>query len=157
MTGNRPKLHRIQPDVTARARQLRHDAPIPERILWGVLRDRRLADYKFRRQHPLGPFFADYCCPRARLVIELDGMTHDARAKQDAQRTRIIESLGYRVIRFTNDDLLKHREAVALTILNELQRITPPLPPRERAGVRVERTNTDKRNTSSHPNDPPSP
>ncbi|MHB1157949.1 MAG: endonuclease domain-containing protein [Phycisphaerales bacterium] len=124
MHRDRPKRHRLSPATTERARTLRHEAPIPERVLWSLLRGRRLADFKFRRQHPIGRYFADYCCPRIRLVIELDGMSHDTRVEYDQKRTQFMELLGYRVIRFTDDDLLQNPEAVALTILRELEILT---------------------------------
>jgi very-short-patch-repair endonuclease len=98
--------HRIKPQMTARARSLRHDAPIPERILWGMLRNGQLDGLKFRRQHVIGPYVADFYCASLKLVIELDGMSHAGRADEDERRQRFIESQGLTVLRITNDDLL---------------------------------------------------
>ena len=106
-------------EMIARARQLRHGGTIPERILWGLLRGGRLAGLKFRRQHPIGPFVVDFHCHQSRLVVELDGMSHDSRADEDRKRTEYLERLGLRVFRVTNDELLDDSEAVARGIARE--------------------------------------
>jgi very-short-patch-repair endonuclease len=107
----------INPLVIGRARRLRKETTVPERILWGLLRDGQLGGLKFRRQHPIGPFLADFFCHEAALIVELDGMSHDGRAEADARRTRSLEGQGLRVLRIGNDDVLKDRAAVALAIL----------------------------------------
>jgi very-short-patch-repair endonuclease len=81
-----------------------------------MLRDRRLAGLKFRRQHPVGPFVVDFYCHAARLAVELDGMSHEGQADQDRRRTEYLEQEGLCVFRVTNDDLLDDPEAVALAI-----------------------------------------
>src|SRR5690242_9709167 len=96
----------INPLMIERARQLRRDTTVPERFLWSLLRDGRLAGLKFRRQHPIGPFVADFYCHDAALVVEVDGMSHDGRAVADAQRTSYLESQGLQVLRIGNDDVL---------------------------------------------------
>jgi len=92
-----------------RARILRQTQTDAERTLWSHLRSRQLGNLKFRRQHPLGPFVADFCCLEPRLVVELDGEHHEMRQPQDASRTALLEARGFRVIRFSNfevrDDL----------------------------------------------------
>ncbi|QNN25389.1 endonuclease domain-containing protein [Planctomycetales bacterium ZRK34] len=103
--------------MTQRARDLRKDSPTPERILWGYLRNRQLGGLKFRRQVPIDRYVADYYCADAKLIIELDGESHVGRAEYDERRTQVLESRGYRVLRFMNDDLLNHPEAVADAIL----------------------------------------
>jgi len=75
-----------------RARLLRRDSTIPERILWKLLRDRRLSGAKFRRQHPVGPYVVDFYCPSHGLVVELDGRSHDDHGLQDQERERYLES-----------------------------------------------------------------
>ena len=100
-----------------RARKLRRDSTIPERILWGLLRGAKLGALKFRRQHPLGPYFADYYCHEARLVVELDGMSHDGRGEHDRRREAFLRRMGLNVLRIANDDVLSDLEAVALAIL----------------------------------------
>ncbi len=78
-----------------------------------MLRGGRLAGLKFRRQHPIGPYIADFYCESAKLVVELDGMTHVGTGEKDDERTRFIESQGLRVVRFTNDEVVA--DAVLVT------------------------------------------
>jgi len=103
----------MHPDIKSRARELRRNPTIPEQRLWSILRDRRLAGLKFRRQYPINPFFVDFLCFEKKLVVELDGMSHVGRAVQDEQRTHRLESNGWSVFRVTNDDVLQSIEAVA--------------------------------------------
>jgi very-short-patch-repair endonuclease len=89
-----------------RAAELRQEMTLPEQKLWTVLRAHRLDGVSFRRQHAIGPYVADFCCPRQKLVIELDGCAHQARQKEDAERTQTLEALGYRVLRFWNSRVM---------------------------------------------------
>ncbi len=114
------KTHRIDPASTARAQQLRKDAPFPERLLWSRLRAGQLDGARFRRQHVLGSYIVDFYCPSARLVIELDGRSHEQRERYDAERTRLIESRGLRVIRFTDDEVVRNIDDVVYRIACEL-------------------------------------
>jgi very-short-patch-repair endonuclease len=98
------------------ARTLRYNATDAERRLWAVLRHRRLQDYKFRRQHPIGRFVVDFACTKHHLVIEADGGQHD-HSSADTQRTAWLESQGWRVIRFWNNDILTNTEGVLTRIL----------------------------------------
>ena len=108
------KKHRRQPpETTAKSRQLRREATLPERIVWAVLRNGRLAGLKFRRQHPVGPFVVDFYCHEARLVVEIDGLSHEDRLEADQRRTEYLNAAGLRVFRITNDDVLEDAEAVA--------------------------------------------
>ncbi len=102
--------------MTDRARDLRKKAPVPERVLWGMLRDRRLAGLKFRRQQVVGPFIVDFYCEGSKLVVELDGLSHTGTGAADDRRTAYLESLGLRVLRVTNDDLLQDSHAVMTAI-----------------------------------------
>ncbi len=99
--------------TTARARKLRRLATPPEQLLWSVLRGRRLGGLKFRRQEPVGPYFVDFCCHEPRLVVEVDGMSHDERGDYDRRRECYLDQEGYRVIRVTNQDVCEELEAVA--------------------------------------------
>ena len=83
-----------------RARQLRCQQTDVEAKLWMRLRDRQLSGAKFRRQHPIGPYVVDFCCPDCGLVVELDGGQHADQTARDTVRTRFLEAEGYRVIRF---------------------------------------------------------
>lgn len=116
-----------------RARRLRRDQTEVERLLWSRLRDRRLDGWKFRRQAPIDRFTVDFLCPDAKLVIELDGGQHTA--ELDAKRTRMIEALGYLVIRFWNNDVNDNIEGVLARIIEILRAGAPhpnPLPHGER-------------------------
>jgi very-short-patch-repair endonuclease len=105
----------------ARARDLRKTSTIPERKLWGLLRDRRLAGKKFRRQQCIGPYIVDFYCLSERLVVELDGRSHDDRAAPDRRRQDYLESVaGLRVIRIANDEVLSDPESVVLGLLKAL-------------------------------------
>lgn len=97
------------------ARTLRQEQTPAERKLWLALRDHRLADFKFRRQHAIGPYITDFACPAAMLVVELDGSQHSPQI--DAERSRFLTTRGYRVIRFDNVDVLKRIEDVTEAIL----------------------------------------
>ncbi len=87
-----------------------------ERRLWAALRARRLRHLKFRRQHPLGPFIVDFACIEHSLVIEADGGQH-VDSEADARRTAWLESRGWRVMRFWNNDILANPEGVQEAIL----------------------------------------
>jgi very-short-patch-repair endonuclease len=99
-----------------RARQLRRESSFPERLLWSRLRNGRCAGLKFRRRHPVGPYVADFFCASARLVVELDGRSHDERADYDRRREEYLRQQGLRVLRFPNDLLLHELEAVVEAI-----------------------------------------
>jgi very-short-patch-repair endonuclease len=102
------------------ARALRRGSTDTERRLWAVLRDRRLAGYRFRRQHPIGDFIVDFVCTKHHLVVEADGGQH-ADSEADERRTKILKEEGWRVIRFWNNDVLANTEGVVETILRALQ------------------------------------
>ncbi|HET6905435.1 MAG TPA: endonuclease domain-containing protein [Rhodanobacteraceae bacterium] len=97
-----------------------------ERMLWRQLRGRHFDSLKFRRQHQLSGYIVDFVCLSAGLVIELDGGQHLQNAQKDAVRTKALNALGYRVIRFWNDDLLTRTDAVLEEILAALK--VPPHP-----------------------------
>lgn len=99
-----------------RARQLRKNMTLPERALWRLLRDRRLAVLKFRRQQPVGSYIVDFFCESAGLVVELDGTSHDGHAGYDHQRQAWLESQKLRVLRIANDDVLCDPEAVVIGV-----------------------------------------
>jgi len=83
-----------------RARELRRAQTDAEKKLWSRLRSAQLHGGRFRRQFPIGPFFADFCAPKEFLIIELDGSQHMEMVDRDEQRTKYLEGLGYRVLRF---------------------------------------------------------
>ena len=116
---------RVDPvtSTTHRARQLRQSPPDAERALWQALRDRQIGGHKFRRQHPVGRYFADFACIEAMLIVELDGGQHfsDEGMEADIRRTAELNQLGYHVLRFTDREVLLEREAVRLSIFNWLE------------------------------------
>ena len=103
-----------------RARSLRKSQTESEGLLWSLLRSKQLCDLKFQLQHPIGPYFADFACPSHHIVVELDGEFHDHIQEGDLSRQRILESQGWRVLRFANDDVLKDAEAFARSIAKQL-------------------------------------
>jgi BirA family biotin operon repressor/biotin-[acetyl-CoA-carboxylase] ligase len=105
----------FRPRNTERARELRREATPAERLLWRYLA-RGQVGAKFSRQMPIGPYFADFLCRELMLVVEIDGFSHEMRQAADAVRTRAIEAAGYRVVRFTNADVLGDAEGVARAI-----------------------------------------
>lgn len=114
---------------TQRARSLRTNATPAERAMWRVLRE-AFPEARFRRQIPLRHFIADFASHREHLVIECDGGQHAEQA--DAERTRLIEAEGYRVLRFWNNDILENPEGVQAAIASALVEHVHPL--EERAG-----------------------
>ncbi len=89
-----------------------------EASLWKTLRSRSLGGYKFRRQHPIGPFIADFYCAQARLVVEIDGDVHAEQTERDRARDDLLESWGYHVIRFWNRDVRERPAEVLDEILS---------------------------------------
>ena len=117
------------PDQRTHARKLRRDITDAEKKLWARLRDRQLCGAKFRRQHPMGPFITDFCCVERGLVVELDGGQDAEQSAADQARTDFLESRGYRVLRFWNNDVLTNLEGVVEGISEALESPHPcPLP-----------------------------
>jgi very-short-patch-repair endonuclease len=107
--------------ATPRARSLRRDQTGAERRLWSVLRNRQLGGCKFRRQVAIDRYFADFACIEARLIVELDGGQHADQAAYDAERSAVLEALGWQVLRFWNHQVMRELESVMETILAELR------------------------------------
>jgi very-short-patch-repair endonuclease len=115
---------RNQPVKRDFARRLRKDQTDSEAKLWKLLRSKQLENFKFRRQHIIGPYIADFCCLSAKLIIELDGAQHAERVPYDEARTYYLENQGYKVLRFWDNEVLLHPETAAETVLRAL---TPTL------------------------------
>jgi cobaltochelatase CobN len=122
---NRRQAKRID-----RARSLRNGATPPERHLWQLLHDFIERGYRFRRQVPIGQYFADFACHHPKLVIELDGNTHfGAEAVAfDATRDAFLRTAGYQVLRFTNHEVITNRDGVWQVIDNALRKLPTPAP-----------------------------
>jgi len=117
-----------------RAKRLRANLTPPERALWNAIRANRIG-IKFQKQVVLAPYIADFAARSERLIVELDGDTHGGRQAYDAARTRALEGRGYRVLRFTNADVMSNLEGVVRSILIELGR--DPESPRPLQGERA--------------------
>ena len=129
-------LSRSRERVRVRARELRQSSPDAERALWQRLSDRQLGGHKFRRQRSIGPYFADFMCLEAKLIVELDGGQHfepEGLAK-DAARTAALNALGFHVMRFTDREALMERDAVLTQVLQWLQAHHPNPNPLPQAG-----------------------
>jgi very-short-patch-repair endonuclease len=93
-------------------RRLRREQTDAERKLWSLLRSRQLEAYKFRRQHPIGPYTADFVCLERRLVIELDGGQHAGQLSRDKKREEFFQGKQFRILRFWDNELLKEPQVV---------------------------------------------
>ncbi len=146
------------------ARGLRQRETYAEDVLWECLRSRRLDGFKFRRQHAIADstFVVDFLCYEARLVIEVDGAIHKEQEHQDRDRQRTIESLGYTVIRFSNDDIKQRLPSILGQIAAYCHNLTskhrstgnPPLPEGEALGVRVNPSTPTSASQPTAPNPP---
>ena len=124
----------FQPRDTSRAKELRNAATPGERMLWRCLSGRKLGGWKFSRQMPVGPYFADFLCREARLIVELDGYSHDMRQAYDTRRDHWLAQNGYRVLRFANADVTGNIDGVTSEIERQLARRPTPSPSRKREG-----------------------
>ena len=118
--------------VLEQAKRLRSSMTDAERRLWQYLRAGRLGGFKFRRQHPVPPYIVDFCCVERRLVIELDGSQHNEVV--DAERSRNLQSQGWRVVRYWNNEVLLQTEAVVMAILSIVDDLTLTPTPAPRPG-----------------------
>lgn len=124
-----------------RARRLRRDQTDAERRLWARLRARQICGTKFRRQHAIGRFIADFCSVEEGLVIELDGGQHSVQTEADQRRSATLARFGYRVLRFWDNEVLENIDAVLEQIAEVLMNPHPdPLPNRAREKDRFRRS-----------------
>ncbi len=130
-----------QPWKSNRARALRSANVSGEAKLWSHLRNRKLAGFKFVRQAPIGPYFADFLCRDALLIVEVDGGTHSEpqESAADQARQQALEQMGYRIVRVWNADVTGNIDGVLTTLLIELQKGARPRPPLP-VGARARRT-----------------
>ena len=103
------------------ARRLRLEQTDAEQRLWSRLRGSQLEGFKFRRQYPIGPFFADFFCLEAKLVIELDGSQHADQLDPDERRTEFLRAAGYAVLRFWNNEVISEIDEVLQRIADALK------------------------------------
>jgi very-short-patch-repair endonuclease len=115
-----PRPPRSNPTTKHHAVELRKEPTPAESKLWSHLRNDQLG-VTFRRQHAIGHYIPDFCSPQAKLIIELDGSQHLEQHEYDAERTKYLESLGYKVIRFWNNDVTNNIDGVILAIIHALE------------------------------------
>src|SRR5215207_4213699 len=115
-----PRPQRSNPNTKHKAIELRKEPTLAERKLWSRLRNDQLG-VTFRRQHAVGIYIPDFCSPKAKLIIELDGNQHLEQEEYDEKRTKYLESLGYKVIRFWNNDVTNNIDSVILTVIHAME------------------------------------
>ncbi len=115
-----PRPKRSNPKTKHQAIQLRKDPTPAERKLWSRIRNDQLG-VAFRRQHAVGSYIPDFCSPKAKLIIELDGSQHLEQKEYDADRTKYLETQGYKVIRFWNNDVMNDIDGVILAIIHAME------------------------------------
>ncbi|MDD2324912.1 MAG: DUF559 domain-containing protein [Alphaproteobacteria bacterium] len=126
--------HKNGKGIVSRAKGLRKSGSLVERLLWKALRTSpEQEQIKFRYQHPLSCYVVDFVCLSAKVVVELDGDSHDVSPQADAERQRVIEGLGYKVLRYSNRDVMSNGVEIAGQVrlvakerLKLLQQQTPP-------------------------------
>ena len=109
--------------LQARAKNLRQNMSEAETRLWHHLRAGRLNGYKFRRQQPMGNYIVDFVCVTPKLIIEADGGQHAEQAEYDQARSLYLNGLGFTVLRFWNDEILRQTDEVLAEILRVLQEL----------------------------------
>jgi very-short-patch-repair endonuclease len=123
---------------TFRARELRGNATPEEKLLWKRMSNRQIGGYKFVRQAPIRRYFVDYVCREKYLVIEIDGATNSTESERayDAHRSAFLQTQGYSVLRFFNDEVFKNIKGVLETIFIALlsMPLTPTLSPQAGRG-----------------------
>ena len=128
MEGNWKRRREITPELQQAAWLLRDRMTPAEETLWEALRDKQLDGLKFRRQHPVEQFILDFYCSRFKLVVEVDGSSHDIRSEEDAARTEHLTAFGYRVIRFRNEEVFENLPGVLERIADAAHVGLPPAP-----------------------------
>lgn len=112
---------RTTPKIFARAKALSRNQTSAEEKLWTHLRTHRMGDIHFRRQHAIGNYIVDFATPRKKLIIELDGSQHLEQKEYDQERTAFLNSKGYKILRFWNNDVMNNLEGVLTVIWQTLK------------------------------------
>ena len=142
------------PNLTLKRRTMRKERPLAERLLWTRISARQLLGFRFRMQHGVGPYFADFYCAELKLAIEIDGPSHDSEEAESHYQTRsqLFESLGIQTVRFTNKEVLSEPNGVLEQIgivLKErsksLENKTSPYPSATQRGTRQRRSSSSDR------------
>ena len=122
--NNNYRIRGTTPEIEQAARQLRQNLTPAEALLWSALKNKQLEGLRFRCQHPVGNFILDFYCPSCKLVVEVDGKIHDRQTEYDDARTTKLTEYGYKVLRFSNEQVMKNLPK----ILAEIKRVAL-LPP----------------------------
>jgi len=121
---------RYNPELKQRARELRKQGVLSEVLLWNQLKGRKLRGYQFMRQKPIGAYIADFYCSKLKLIIEIDGDSHEGRFLHDMKRQRELESEGLTVLRFNDTDVKNEIDNVLMAIEGWIEEAeNNPLPP----------------------------
>ena len=123
--------------LTAFAKGNRKVMTEPAMRMWLQLRAERFMGVKFRREKVIGDYIADFAANNPKLVVEIDGDTHDIDDPHDAPRTRFLETLGYRVVRYSNGDVMQNLEGVLMNLAAVIDEMRPPLPTLSPEGERA--------------------
>jgi very-short-patch-repair endonuclease len=110
--NTRTMFYGTQPITFENARRLRKEMTGAEKILWDCLSKKQLNGARFRKQHPIGDYIADFYCHKFKLVIEVDGPIHDQQIEYDAIRTKEMAKAGIKVIRFSNAEIIGYLDTV---------------------------------------------
>lgn len=129
---------RIKPEKTDNARSLRSEMTLAERKLWQELRGQQLYGCRFRRQHPIGSYIADFACIEKMLITGLDGGQYQEQQEYDDRRTDCLQQQGWQVLRFWNNDVMGNIEGVLASIVDALTSLPPSQPsPWEGFGMHI--------------------
>ncbi len=115
-------------NLTAAAKELRKNSTDAERLLWRHLKAKQLDGLKFRRQEQIGSFIADFVCYERGIIVEADGGQHALEKEKDEERTQWLNSQGFTVLRFWNNEILTNIDGVMEVIRMQCQAVTTPLP-----------------------------
>ena len=118
---NKSMYYGAVPSTFRKATLLRNKMTPEEGILWERLKGKQICNTRFRRQHPINRFIADFYCHAAKLVVELDGGIHFQQKEYDEERTGILKEFGIEVIRFSNSQILNDIDNVIVQIENEVK------------------------------------
>ncbi|MBW4486200.1 MAG: DUF559 domain-containing protein [Trichocoleus desertorum ATA4-8-CV12] len=118
------RIRGTTPEIELAAKKLRHNLTPAEQLLWQALKGKQLHGLKFRCQHPVGPFIADFLCAKHKLIIELDGAAHDQQTDYDNARTEQFKTYGYQVVRFRNQEVFANLDAVLERILEAVSALS---------------------------------
>lgn len=111
--------------LLSHARRMRHEPTDAERKFWFAVRAHGFGGHKFKRQYPIGPYIADFVCLESHLIIELDGGQHSQQAGYDAERTAYLQTRGFRVLRYWNDEFLRHQADILEDVWRALKSPSP--------------------------------